>query len=476
MTNLEPAAYPSLEQLLDLIGPVRLRRCPFRPTPRQEAFLRLLDPEVFYGGAAGGGKSVALVMAAAQYVDVPGYHALLLRPTLPELRRPGGLIDLSHQWFASSQAEWNEERLVWRFPGPGRSGASGSSISFGYCGGQADVGRYAGASYSFLGFDELPQIDELTYHRMRRVLRQPANQSNVGRSPDGLTLADVPVRIRATGNPGGPHHDWVKRYFVDPVTRGAGVLYVASRLRDNPHIDLAGYADQLAHLPAAERERMLNGDWDIPDDGSTFQRHWFEIIDPAAVPEVERAVRYWDLAASTPTPGNPDPDYTVGLRLDVDKHGIYYIRGIIRRRHTAGKIVQLLKAAAELDGYGVKIVVEHEPGSASDYVERHLKRDLLLGYAISMDRATGSKETRAYSVAADAEEGKVRLVAGPHCDEFLDELAQFPNGRHDDCVDALSGAHRALGPSRRVHFGSGVPRGSIDEYGEEGFGRIWSFE
>lgn len=313
-----------LDALLELVGPLRLRNCPLTPTPRQEAFLRHLDSEVFYGGTAGGGKTLALLMAAAQYTDVPGYDALLVRPTLTELDRPGGLVDLSHDWFAPTKAVWQSDRRVWRFPGPTRSGAGGATIWFGYLDGQGDVGRYAGTSFSFLGFDELPQFEELTYHRMRRVLRQATNQPHLGRAPDGLTLAQVPVRIRATGNPGGPNHDWIKRYFVDPTTRAPGVVYLASRWSDNPYLDLREYAKQLAHLPPAERKRLMEGDWDVPDDGSIFQRHWFPIIDPDQVPPVERAVRYWDLAASIPTPNNPDPDYTVGLRLDIDKDGIYY--------------------------------------------------------------------------------------------------------------------------------------------------------
>jgi predicted phage terminase large subunit-like protein len=465
---------PLVEQLLDLIGSLRLRNCPLRPTARQEAFLRMLDPEVFYGGAAGGGKTVALLASAAQYTDVPAYNALLVRPTMPELKRPGGLIDLSHAWFGPTKAVWQSDERVWRFPGPSRSGAGGAALWFGYLDGQADVGRYAGSSFSFLGFDELPQVDELTYHRMRRVLRQATNGPDLGRSPDGLTLAEVPVRIRATGNPGGRHHDWVKRYFVDPSTRAPGVVYLASRLDDNHYIDRDSYAVQLAHLPLAERERLINGDWDIPDDGSTFQRNWFPIIDPGDVPEVLRAVRFWDLAASIPTPGNPDPDYTVGLRLDVDEHGIYYIRKIVRRRQTAGQIEQLIAAAAEEDGDGVKIVIEHEPGSAGDYFLGYLKRDLLPGYSISMERPAGSKEMRAVPVAAAAEQGQVKLVSGPHTAEFLDELAQFPSGRHDDCVDALSGAHQALGPRRRIQWPSGVARGSIYDYGGSDLSRIWS--
>jgi predicted phage terminase large subunit-like protein len=474
MNMSDPELLPQLDRLLELIGPLRLRNCPLSPTPRQEAFLRLPGPEVFYGGAAGGGKTLALLMAAAQYSDVPGYDALLVRPTLAELERPGGLIDLAHDWFAPTKAIWQADKRVYRFPGPGRSGAGGAAIWFSYLDGQQDVGRYAGSSFSFLGFDELPQIDELTYHRMRRVLRQATNVPHLGRSPDGLTLQDVPVRIRATGNPGGPHHDWIKRYFVDSKTREPGVAYLASRWDDNPYLDLAQYAEQLAHLPPAERERLINGDWDIPGDGSMFQRQWFKIIDLADVPKVDRAVRYWDLAASVSTPSNPDPDYTVGLRLEIDKDGIYYITGIIRRRLHAGQVEQLIKATAEQDGPSVQIVIEQEPGSQGEFFEQHLKREVLPGYRLSMDRPTGPKEGRAYPVASAAEQDWIKLVDGPHTNEFLDELAQFPNGRHDDCVDALSGALRALGRRHPIYCSIGVARGSIPRPSYAS-GPIWSF-
>jgi predicted phage terminase large subunit-like protein len=475
MMRVDPGSLPdALEAVLDLIGKLRLRNCPLNPTAKQEAFLRLGGPEVFYGGAAGGGKTVALLMAAAQFTDVPGYDALLVRPTLAELERPGGPIDLSHDWFAGTKGVWQAERRVWRFPGPGMSGAGGATVWFGYLDGQADVARYAGSSFSFLGFDELPQFDELIYHRMRRILRQATNQPDLGRSPDGLTLADVPVRIRGTGNPGGPYHDWVKRYFVDPVTRPDGVVYLASSWADNDYLDREAYLQQLVHLPPAERQRLINGDWDVPDDGSMFQRHWFEIIKLADVPEPERSVRYWDLAGGIPTPANPDPDYSVGLRLDLADGG-YYITGIIRDRRHAGEIEQLLAATAEQDGLGVQIWIEQEPGSHSEFFEQHLRREVLDGYSLKMDRPTGSKEARAYAVASAAAQGWINLVAGPHTAEFLDELAQFPNGRHDDCVDALAGAHRALGRRHQIQWGSGVPTGSIYDYGsDDGLERIWS--
>ena len=118
-TTIDPSLQRKLDALLDQVGPLRVRHCPLTPTPRQEAFLRLTCREALFGGAAGGGKSVALVMDAGQYVDVPGYHALLLRPTLGELEQPGGLLELAHTWYGLTKATWSGELRAWRFPGPG---------------------------------------------------------------------------------------------------------------------------------------------------------------------------------------------------------------------------------------------------------------------------------------------------------------------------------------------------------------------
>lgn len=469
MITIDPLAL--LDSLLDQVSPFRLLHCPLNPTPIQEAFLRLRCREALFGGAAGGGKSIAMLMDAGQYVDVPGYHALLLRPTLSELEQPGGLLDLAHDWYSLSKANWSGELRAWRFPGNSRSGASGSSIRFGYLDGQRDVNRYSGSSYSYLGFDELSQVDELSYHRMQRVLRQPKPDPSLSRSPAGLSLAEVPIRCRATGNPGGPNHHWIKTYFVDPQTRPDGVLYLPASWSDNYHLDTDAYARGLAHLPLADRERLINGDWEIADEGTVFQRAWFEVIDRAQLPETTRAVRYWDLAGTEPSPSYPDPDWTVGLRIDYDDTTrIYYITDLVRQRRHDGQIEKLMQATAEEDGPGVRIWVEQEPGSHGEYLEQHLKYEVLAGYRIDMRRPSGSKEARALPAAAAAEQGRVKLVAGPNTRDFLDEVCQFPNGRHDDCVDAFAGAQHAIGRRRQCLHGSGVARGSIWDYGGTGPG------
>jgi hypothetical protein len=105
MSSLAETQRDLIESAYRILGPPRLRNCPLRPSPRQEAFLLPAVLEAFYGGAAGGGKSLALLMAALQYSDVPGYAALLLRPTLAELQLAGGLIELrTAGWPAPARA------------------------------------------------------------------------------------------------------------------------------------------------------------------------------------------------------------------------------------------------------------------------------------------------------------------------------------------------------------------------------------
>jgi len=453
-----------VDQLYALVGPLRLRFCPLQPTPRQEAFLRLEGFEVFYGGAAGGGKTAALLMAALQYADVAGYHALIVRKSLAELALPGNLIELSHDLLAGTKARWQGDSSQWRFPGRGRNGAGGASITFGYLADDGDLNRYAGSSFSYLAFDELTRFPETHYRRMHRVLRQPTSLNDGNPAPDGTRLADVPVRLRSASNPGGEHHEWVKHRFVDPTTRPSGVLYLPSRFTDNPHLDQNTYRQRLLELPPAERQRLLHGDWEITDDGELFQRDWFTIIEPQQLPDptTTTQLRYWDLAASEPSTANPDPDYTVGLLLNYEStSGIYYIADLIRVRKSAGEIERLVAATAKRDGYATAIVIEQDAGGAGKALTHRYTTQLLTGYNARADRVTGSKQIRAQPAAAAAENGTIRIVRNQHTTALLDELTSFPQGRHDDIVDALAGAHRNIQRHTKHPLRTYVPRGQL---------------
>src|SRR5262249_41071469 len=124
------------------------RYCPHLPTPKQLAFLAMDDEEVFYGGAAGPGKSTALLMGALQYVDVPDYAALILRRTYADLALPGAIMDMAFEWLAPTPARWQAGLKTWRFP-------SGATVTFGHLQHEEQKRRYASAEFQYVAFDEL---------------------------------------------------------------------------------------------------------------------------------------------------------------------------------------------------------------------------------------------------------------------------------------------------------------------------------
>lgn len=452
-------------RLADTLGPLRLPSpyVPIEPTAKQEWFLRRDELEVFFGGAAGPGKSWALLMAALQYVDVADYHALLLRPTLTEFEQQGGLIELSHEWLGPTGAHWNGTKREWRFP-------SRSSVRFGYLRTHADLSHYPGGGVSFLGYDELTLFLEALYLGMFRLLRQPV---------DG-PLEGVPLRVRSASNPGNIGHGWVKGRFIAPATREPGSVFVPATIRDNPYLDYDTYVNTvLVHMHPLDRERLIRGDWDVMEEGSKFQRGDFELVDEHKTPRPVKAVRYWDLAGTEPSPATPDPDFTCGLYMTLDEDDRFTVRDVALFRENDDVVETNVKAQAAEDGPGVDVYVEQDPGQAGKAQITHYKRRVLRGYPCyaGSTRIRGkpaAKVVRAAPVAAAVGNGLVRLVRCRNYREFLGQCSMFPHdGSHDDCVDALSGAHTVLaGRVGAAQNGSYVDRGDIPGIVEMGAGLL----
>lgn len=286
--NFVPPSADEVASQVATIGPpcytdtgLRLRYNPVAPSPKQAAFLSLTNREALFGGAGGGGKSIALLMAALQFVDVPGYNALILRRTLKSLKLPNGLIDWSHRWLGETDANWNGNDYQWTFP-------SGATLTFGYLSHMGSEDKYRSSELHFIGFDELtefPWQDQYTFMFSR--LRKSLNQ--FGPSPDGITLDDVPMRVRAATNPGGPGMPWVKRRFVAEET--ATRPFLASLLSDNPGINADEYRLSLAELSEVERKRMEEGDWDAVEVPGALWRYadfaWTDRMEPRPAEEVD---------------------------------------------------------------------------------------------------------------------------------------------------------------------------------------------
>lgn len=421
-----------------------------RDHPKQALFLGpLVTPirEIFYGGSAGGGKSEALLMAALQFVDVPRYAAVIVRQTYPMLSQPGGLLERSQTWLRPTTARWNQGEHRWTFP-------SGATLTFKHLSDSTAIADYQGGEYQFIGVDEVTDFSEDQYRFLFSRLRNPRT-------------IQVPLRMRAASNPTGPGKTWVHARFVLAGPR-SGRLFIPARLEDNPALDIAEYERSLVELGSAMYRRLRYGDWDVKEEGLLFKRDWFEIVTPTSVPEDVRHLRYWDLAATETPKGSRarklnDADFTVGLLLARSRStGSYYVDDVDRFRAGPREVERRIAQAAQADGRDVAIRMEEEGGASGKSLISHYRRNVLDGFDFRGVRPSGSKEVRAQPVAARAEAGEIKLVQGPWIDAFLDELADFPEGLHDDQVDALSGAYGELS-GRLASRGGWTPQGDTGE-------------
>jgi predicted phage terminase large subunit-like protein len=410
------------EKIYNYLQPKEPLYCPETPALKQTVFLRCNHLEALYGGSAGGGKSSALLMAALQYVDIPDYSAILFRRTFADLALPGALMDRFIQWVKPhDDIHWNGSNYVATFP-------SGARVTFGYLNNSQDYLRYKGAEFQFVGMDEVTEIREADYRYMFSRLRRPKAGE----------LSEVPLRMRCASNPAP---NWVRQRFI-VEGRDNERIFVPASLDDNPGIEAESYRMALQALDPIERKRLEFGDWWASSLGSLFDRENFVIIEESETPVwvSPKFVRFWDLAATEPSPNNPNPDWTVGA-LGAFDQGVFYLLDVRRVRAKGDKIEHLISQTAEEDGPQVAVRMEQEPGSAGKNLIDQYARYVLPGCDFIGIRSTGSKEVRAKPLAAAVANGNVRLVRNQWLTDFLDEAASFPEVcDHDDQIDATAGA------------------------------------
>lgn len=415
---------------------------------KQVEFLCFEGSEALYGGSAGGGKSVAILAAALQFAEQPGYAALILRRTFKQLSKADSILWKAKEWLLSVPGvRYNGDDHMFTFP-------SGATLEFGHMEHENSIFNYQGGSWGFVGVDEATQFTEsmLTYPRTRQRR---------------LAGSKVPMRWRGATNPGGVSHDYVKRRYIkdaagkNPATKDR--QFFPATIDDNPHIDREEYVKQLREsgITGLLLDQLLKGDWEAVA-GGRFKAEWFEqrytmrgdyILHPSA----PREYRWQDcdrfMTVDPAASEKSTADWTVALVwLRTPRNELLLWDGIRFQADIPDIIPRLESLARKWGCSGVWI----EAVAANNGVYAFAKRTTMP--AKSLNPMGLDKLVRATAAMNLASEGRIWLpVPGLRPSLPLEDIeaewyrftGDEKQDAHDDAVDCLSYAAKILisGPS-----------------------------
>lgn len=444
------------------------QRIEIQPQPGpQTAFLSSSADIAIYGGAAGSGKTFALLLENCRYHNNSKFGSVIFRRTSNQITTEGGLWDTALSLFAPFEIKikTSPQHQI-KFP-------SGSKISFSHLQLERDVHAWQGAQIPLICFEELTHFTKGQFFYMLSRNRslcgvRPYIRATTNPDADSWVADFIQWWIGEDGYP-VKERSGVIRWFIRmndeiiwadtpkelsekyrvPLSDPKSLTFIAADIFDNQILLNAdpGYLANLKSLGTVERERLLHGNWKIrPSAGLYFRRDQINVI-PELPKEKIQWVRRWDLAATEPTEANPSPDATAGVLMGRKEDGRYVIADVIEQRINAAGVRSLIKNTAESDKatYGnIKIVIPQDPGQAGKSQAQDFIK-LLSGFSVSSERETGNKIIRSEPLSAQWQAGNIDLVAGAWNEKYLAQMESFPESSHDDMVDASSGAFTALG-------------------------------
>lgn len=459
-----------------------------RPQPGpQEQFLATSADIAFYGGAAGGGKTWALLLEPLRHVGNPRFSSAIFRRETVHFTKPGGIWSEAVELYSHMEATPRGDIHSFRFP-------SGAEIQCAHMQHEKNRLDWKGAQIALIEFDQVEEFSAAQFWYMfsrnrstcgirpyiRATLNPVPDDDPVGGwvheligwwidSETGLAIPERSgvvrwfIRVGDTLHWGDTREECIGAVLAAiPDANPADLLpksftFIPAKLSDNKILNEKdpAYRANLLALHMVERERLLGGNWKVrPTAGKIFNRAWFGESVPAT-PKHGRRVRYWDKAGTEG--GGAASAGTLILEVD----GVFYVEDVVTGHWSAGGREAVIKQTANADGRSVTIVVEQEPGSGGLESAQNTVKNLR-GFNVRLDRATGDKYERAGPLSAQAEAGNVKLKGGPWNEQFLRRAHAFAPGGSElkDEIDAAVGAFNFLTGKLGTSIAANVSLGS----------------
>ncbi len=440
----------------------------------QETFLSTPADIAIYGGAAGGGKTYALLLEAVRYTSNPKFGAVIFRRQSIQITQEGGLWDSSFEVYGGLKGAVPKisPRYHWRF-------RSGARVGFAHIDGDKDLEKWMGSQIALIGFDELTHFTKKQFFYMLSRNRsacgvKPYVRATCNPDADSWVAEFISWWIdQNTGYP-IPERSGVIRYMVhindiiswfDTKDEGVefaeqsglsqyeaqnsvkSVTFIASTLQDNKILmeNDPSYLASLLSLTEVEKERLLKGNWKIkPSAGSYFKRIQIKDILTVIPNDIIAICRGWDLAA-TDEDENKDAAFTAGVLIARRSCGRFLILDVVNKQLKAGDVRKLVMTTAKADNAkyrkycSIRQRLPQDPGQAGkEQAQSYVK--MLAGYDVVTRPESGSKESRAEPMAAQWQQGFFDVMEGEWNEEYFNQLESFPESKFKDMVDAGSSA------------------------------------
>ena len=440
----------------------------------QTMFMASSADIVIYGGAAGGGKTYALLLEMLRHKDIKNFGAVIFRKNSTQITAEGGLWDSSVKLYTQvPDAEQRKSpKLHWKF--------KGGKLTFAHLDREEDLQAWQGTEIAYLGFDELTHFSR---HQFLYMLSR--NRSTCGVKP----------YVRATCNPDSDSWVadfvswWINQDTGYPIRERSGVVrymcvindviywgdtpedlasnhginpeecksvtFIASKLEDNKILMKSdpSYLSNLKAMTEVDMERLLYGNWKIKAQAGRYFKRTQIPIDGyyEKIPDdVVYWCRAWDLAA-TDEDENGDADYTAGVLIGIRKNNRYIVADVINKQVKAGDVEKLIRMTAISDrkkyGFSYRVRIPQDPGGAGKIVAKQYLNGLS-GFDVKAEPVSGSKELRATPFAAQWQNGFVDVLIAEWNEMYFSQLESFPESKHDDMVDASSDAFNEITDSR----------------------------